>query len=413
MTEKTKGIIIIAAANGFVSLGYSLSIPFLTIYLTTQKQVAPSIIGLMLAAAMFTTAAASAISGEISDNFGRKKVMVVSLFLRSLSMLAIAGAIFFDAHYLITMAFHFAGSFLGAFFRPASNAWIADNTTNAERVKAFGYMRIGVNLGWTIGPAMGGFLANVSYSLGFLLTSITFFMSMLYIRAYIEEGLKKTLRRKSNFFKMFVELKHKNLSRLCFYNFLISIVSAQLVTGLSLHAVTYLGLSENNVGMLFSFQGLSVVLFQYHASKFAAKIRLTAALGIGCFLYAIGYGSVGFALGFYTLIIGMVLAALGEMLVMPAGQSLASNIAPANKRGRFLGLYVLSNQAGVSTGIMLAGLMMQHFSPIYPPAPWLVIAAIACCAGTLFFRLKVWLTPEEDGLKPKRPMPVTKPLSIE
>ncbi len=413
MTEKTKGIIVIAAANGFISLGYSLSIPFLTIYLTTQKHVAPSIIGIMLAAAMFTTAVASAFSGEISDNFGRKKVMVISLFLRSLSMLAIAGAIFFDAHYLVTVAFHFAGSFLGAFFRPASNAWIADNTTNAERVKAFGYMRIGQNLGWTIGPAMGGFLANVSYSLGFFLTAITFFMSMIYLRIYIEEGLKKTLRRKSNFLKMFVELKHKNLSRLCFYNFLISIVSAQLVVGLSLHAVNSLGLSENNVGLLFSLQGLVVVLFQYHASKVAEKMRLSAALGAGCFLYALGYGSVGFAIGFYTLTIGMLFVSLGEMLVMPAGQSLASNIAPANKRGRFLGLYVLSNQAGVSTGIMLAGIMMDNLSPSFSPAPWLVIAAIACIAGASFFRLKVWLSPEEDGLKPKRPMPVTKPLSRE
>lgn len=411
MTEKTKSLIIIAVANGLIAFGYALSIPFLTIYLTTQKHVAPGIIGIMLAAAMFTTAAASAISGEVSDNFGRKRVMVVSLFLRSLSMLAIAASIFFDAHYLITIAFHFAGSFLGAFFRPASNAWIADNTNSAERVKAFGYIRIGINLGWTLGPAMGGFLANISYSLGFFLTSITFFTAMIYLQLYIQDALKKVLHRKSHFIKMFAELKNANLSRLCFYNFLISIVSAQLVVGLSLHAVKCLNLTENAVGLLFSIQGMSVVLLQYQASKFIAKMRLSAALALGCFLYAIGYGSVGFALGFYTLIIGMVFAALGEMLVLPAGHSLASNIAPDNKRGRFLGLYVLSNQAGVSTGILLAGIMMQNLSPVYPPLPWLVIAAIACVAGAAFLNLKKWVTYEQDGLKPRRPMPITKPMA--
>lgn len=411
MTEKTKSLVIIAAANGLIAFGYALSIPFLTIYLTTQKHVEPGLIGIMLAAAMLTTAVASAISGEVSDSFGRKKVMVVSLFLRSLSMLAIAASIFFDAHYAVTMLFHFAGSFLGAFFRPASNAWIADNTNNAERVKAFGYIRIGINLGWTCGPAMGGFLANISYSLGFFMTAATFFISMLYLNIYIKDALKKTLRRKSHFIKMFGELKDANLSRLCFYNFLISIVSAQLVVGLSLHAVKCLGLTENGVGMLFSIQGMSVVLLQYQASKLISKMRLTAALALGCFLYALGYGSVGFAVGFYTLIIGMVLAALGEMLVLPAGHSLASNIAPDNKRGRFLGLYVLSNQAGVSMGIFLAGIMMQKLSPVYPPLPWLIISAIACTAGTAFFTLKRWVTTEQDGLKPRRAMPITKPMA--
>lgn len=399
MTEKQKGIIAIAAANGLISLGYSFSIPFLTIYLTTQKNVAPSLIGLMLAAAMLITAAGSALSGEVSDNLGRKKVMVFSLFLRASSMLAIAASIFFDAHYLLTMVFHFAGSFLGAFFRPASQAWIADNTTAKQRVQAFGYMRIGINLGWTFGPALGGFITKISYSLGFLMTALVFFITVSYVAFYIKECLNKNQRRKSQFIKMFAELKHPNLSRLCFYNFLISIVSAQLVVGLSLQAVKVLGLAENSVGLLFSIQGMSVVLLQYQASKCIEKTRLTTALALGCFLYTLGYGSVGFAIGFLTLATGMILAALGEMLVMPSGQTLVSNIAPDNKRGRFQGLYVLSNQAGVSAGIFLAGIMMDKLSPVYSPLPWLVIGSIAATAGICFFSLKKYLTPQQDGLK--------------
>ena len=399
MTEKQKGIIAIAAANGLISLGYSFSIPFLTIYLTTQKNVEPSIIGFMLAAAMLVTAAGSALSGEVSDNLGRKKVMVASLSLRAVSMLAIATSIFFDAHYLITIAFHFAGGFFGAFFRPASQAWIADNTKAQQRIKAFGYMRIGINLGWTFGPALGGFITKISYSLGFLMTSLVFFITVTYVTVYIKECLNKSQRRKSQFIKMFDELKHANLSRLCFYNFLISIVSAQLVVGLSLQAVKVLGLAENSVGLLFSIQGMSVVLLQYQVSKCAEKIRLTTALALGCFLYTLGYGSVGFAVGFFTLATGMILAALGEMFVMPSGQTLVSNIAPDNKRGRFQGLYVLSNQAGVSTGIFLAGVMMEKLSPVYFPLPWLVIGSIAATAGICFFSLKKYVSPQQDGLK--------------
>ena len=96
---------------------------------------------------------------------------------------------------------------------------------------------------------------------------------------------------------------------------------------------------------------------------------------------------------------------------LPAGHSLASNIAPDNKRGRFLGLYVLSNQTGVSTGILLAGIMMQNLSPVYPPLPWLVIAAIACGAGAAFLKIPKWVTYQQDGFKPIKPIPTTNPMA--
>lgn len=408
MKAESKSIIIIAIANGIIAFGYSLSIPFLTLYLTTQKQVPAGVVGIMLALAMLTTAIASAISGEACDAFGRKKVMVVSLALRALSMLVIAGFIFFDAHYMWTMATHFAGCFLGAFFRPASNAWIADNTTPTQRIKAFGYIRIGQNLGWFMGPAVGGFLTRCSYSLGFASTGLTFFITTLYVYNTIKETLAKTIARKTNFIDMILALKDTKLAKLCTYNFLISIVSAQLVVGLSLHSVKVMHLSENFVGILFSAQGFTVVVLQYYISKLSSKISITSALALGCFLYAIGYGSVGFAWCVGALMAGVVVSAIGEMFVLPAGHSLASNIAPNNQRGRYLGLYVLSNQAGSAAGIFIAGVLMQDISLIYAPGPWLVVAAIGGAAGVLFYSLKRSLTREQNGLKPKNSVPLIK-----
>ena len=96
------------------------------------------------------------------------------------------------------------------------------------------------------------------------------------------------------------------------------------------------------------------------------------------------------------------------MFVLPAGHSLASNIAPNNQRGRYLGLYVLSNQAGSAAGIFIAGVLMQDISPIYAPGPWLVVAAIGATAGVLFYSLKRSLTREQNGLKPKTSVPLIK-----
>ena len=408
MTEKTKGIFIIAVANGLIAMGYGLSVPFFAIYLSTQKGVPASVIGIMLALAMLTTAIASAISGEVSDTFGRKRVMTISLFLRSASMIAMAATMFFNMHYFWSMAFHFAGSFLGAFFRPASNAWIADNTTPSERVKAFSYMRIGLNLGWAIGPALGGLLAHTSYSLGFALTSMTFLIAMFYVSKNINETVPKTHARRTDFVQMLLELKDNTLTRLCISEFFISMVTSQLVVGLSLHCVNRLGFAENKVGWFFSLQGLTVVLFQYHAAQLVSKIRLTSALAIGCALYALGYGSIGFMVSFWAIAIGVMLSSLGEMCVLPAGHSLTSNIAPDNKRGRFLGLYVLANQGGVAAGIFMAGVLMQNLSPLYAPGPWLIVALLATIAGVSFYGLRRTISPLQDGLKPKQSVPIVK-----
>ncbi len=408
MTEKTKGIVIIAAANGLISMGYGLSVPFFAIYLSTQKGVPASAIGIMLALAMLTTAIASALSGEVSDTFGRKRVMTVSLFLRSASMLAMAVSMFVDAHYFWSIAFHFAGSFFGAFFRPASNAWIADNTTPAERVKAFSYMRIGLNLGWTIGPALGGLLAHSSYALGFALTSLTFLISMFYVDKNIKETIIKAHSRKTDFVQMLLELKNKTLAWFCASEFLISMVTSQLVVGLSLHCINRLGFAEGKVGLFFSIQGLAVVLFQYHTAQIISKIRLTSALAAGCILYAIGFGSIGFLVSFWAIAGGVVLSALGEMCVLPAGHSLAANLAPENKKGRFLGLYILANQAGVSTGIFMAGVLMENVSPVYTPGPWLIVGTIASIAAVSFYSIRRKISPDQDGLRPKQAVPIVK-----
>ncbi len=408
MTEKTKGIVIISIANGLIALGYGLSVPFFAIYLSVHKNVSSGVIGLVLSLAMLTTAVASAISGEVSDAFGRKRVMTLSLLLRSITMLAIGFTIYLDTYYLWPIALHFAGCFFGAFFRPSSNAWIADNTTPTERIKAFGYIRIGLNLGWTIGPAMGGFLAGTSFASGFFLTGCIFLLSVFYVHKNIKETLAKTERRKSNFVQMLLELKNGTLAKLCAYEFLISTVTAQLVVGLSLHCANRLHLNENVVGMLFAIQGLSVVILQYPVTRVTSKLRLTLALAIGCFLYAVGFGSIGFAYTFFALAVGVILSAIGEMCVLPAGHSLASNLAPDNKRGRYLGLYTLANQSGIALGIFGAGIMMQHISPVYAAGPWLIVGAAGFAAGMLFFGLKRHLTLTQDGLKPTQSVPIVK-----
>ena len=161
------------------------------------------------------------------------------------------------------------------------------------------------------------------------------------------------------------------------------------------------------IGWFFTINGLAVVFLQYHASLLMKRIRLTTSMLIGCVLYALGYGSVGFFGSFTPIAFGVLLAAMGELIVSPGEQTLTSNIASPQTRGRYLGMIMVFYNMGSSLGFFAAGWLGQYVAPVYLPGPWLIIGAVAVTAGLGFYALRRNLTDEEDG-KFTAPVPIKK-----
>lgn len=297
------------------------------------------------------------------------------------------------------LLFYFLTTFLGATFRPVSNAWVTDNTTPKQRVEAFGIIRVGVNLGWALGPAAGGFLVRFSYSYAFYLTALSFALGVLYLNRILQDdsARAKAAKRRPQFAALVTALKDRRLAKICFYVLLITAVNSQLVVGLSVHCNTYLHMPENYIGWFFTINGLAVVFLQYHASRLMERMRLSAAMLLGCVLYALGYGSVGFFGSFMPIAFGVLLAALGELIVAPGEQTLVSNIASSRTRGRYLGLLMVFYNMGSSLGFFAAGWLGQYVAPLYLPGPWLIVGAVALLAGWGFYALRRELTNEQDG----------------
>ncbi|MDR0291293.1 MAG: MFS transporter [Elusimicrobium sp.] len=394
----TKEIFILSFANALVTGGYAISVPFFAIYLNVERGLPASAVGIAAATAMLGTSVASGLAGELSDAFGRKRVMSFSLALRGINALMMAYAIYIHAHYMWTIMFYFIGSFFGAFFRPSSNAWIADNIARKNRLEAFGYIRIGLNIGWALGPVLGGLMAGKSFALAFAITGLFFLLTALFLHINIKDTFSRTVARKARFAEMVLELKNKRLALICLFIFMIALVSAQMVTGLSLHGIKYIKLTERQVGLLFSVNGALVVLLQYHLGKIMTYMRITTALVIGCLAYAAGYLLVGAAEGFALAAFGVAWFSIGEMAVSPGSNTLISNIAPERERGRYLGLQELCRNAGTAAGMIAAGVMIQHLSPVHKILPWTIICCVALTAGYGFYRLRPMLSYEEDGV---------------
>ncbi len=392
-----RSMMIIALANGLLVFGYGLSLPFFTIYLISQRGLPASLAGLVIALAGLSRCVSSFISGELADVFGRKFIMLWGLTLQVAAMFALGWCIEVDAHVGWVLTWHVITTFLGAYFRPVSNAWVTDNTTPKERVEAFGIIRIGLNIGWALGPAAGGFLVSHSYSMAFCLTALLYAITALYLSRLIEDKHVPCKSRKPSFVSALLSLKDTRLAKICFFVVLITAVNSQLVVGLSIHCKQFLQMPENYIGWFFTINGLVVVFLQYWATKLMTKIRLTTSMLLGCVLYAVGYGSVGFFDTFFLIAVGVFFAGIGELIVAPGEQTLVSNIASRETRGRYLGMLMVFYNLGSSVGFFSAGLLGTYVAPHYLPGPWLIVGVVALVSGLGFWSMRRDLTAEEDG----------------
>lgn len=400
-------MILVSVANGLLLFGYGLSLPFFTIYLISQRHVGAAIAGLIIALAGLSRCVSSAISGELADVFGRKNVMMWGLFSQIIAMFALGLCIEFGVNVPWMLTCYFLTTFLGAFFRPAANAWVTDHTTPKQRVEAFGIIRIGLNIGWALGPAVGGFLVRYSYSLAFYFTAILYAITILYLGRLISDRKHKSASRKPSFVSTLLSLKDSRLAKICVYVVMITAVNSQLVVGLSIHCKQYLQMPEYFIGWFFTINGMVVVLLQTTASRWMMKHRLTTAMWWGCVLYAVGFGSVGFFRSFPLIALGVFLAGVGELIVSPGEQTLVSNIASRETRGRYLGMLMVFYNFGSALGFFVAGLLGDYVAPHYLPGPWLIVGLMALGAGGGFLALRRELTPEEDN-KQLAPVPIKK-----
>ncbi|HBA62105.1 MAG TPA: hypothetical protein DCZ92_15080 [Elusimicrobia bacterium] len=400
------GFWILAAAEGLMTAGYSVSFPFLALYLNTKRGVPMGWVGLFLSLSMLVAAASQVAGGEISDAIGRKKVMLASLVMRALLIGVIAWVIYSGAGLWAIFVFHPLGMFIGMLFHPAARSWVADYTPPASRMRAYGFLRMGNNAGWAAGPAIGGLLAAYSYSRLFFISAAVFMVCAVIVFRYIKDkpgaargGLEKfSLRGAAG------TLSDKGFLRFCVFTFTMCAAMSQLVVSTSLYSKTYLGFSERQIGMLFTLNGAVVVLLQYFVTRVLEKWRITTGLVIGAFCYAFGYLGVGYAPSFYFAAAAICLVTLGEVAVSPGLQALGANMAPKHEKGRYLGVQGLFQQVGSATGIFLGSNAIDHISPRFQQGPWYIVAFLACVSAAGFWSLGGFISRDKNGLRPPEPV---------
>ncbi|HLA14374.1 MAG TPA: MFS transporter, partial [Gemmatimonadaceae bacterium] len=156
-------------ATNLINRAGMMILPFLVLYLTRELGFSAGRAGLMIAVYGATAIVAGPISGRLTDRIGALPIMRASLVSTGLVLLLFPLARSFTAVVGVTVIW----AFCSELFRPASLAAITHVVLPHQRKSAFALNRLAINLGMSIGPALGGFLAAVSFRAMFIVDALT------------------------------------------------------------------------------------------------------------------------------------------------------------------------------------------------------------------------------------------------
>lgn len=378
------------------SFGYSIAYPFISLYLYVYRGVPMTDVGLALLVSAIAGSVGQIAGGEICDRIGRKISMVAGLGLNALSFALLAIAILSNSDYVLFVVLMCLRQFAGGLYVNVPSVMVADVVESGDRNGAFSLLRIGGNLGFALGPILGGIIATYSYAVMFGVTAVTSTLYLL-ITVFLLRDTRPCRSGTGN------GASHRQIWSdypflwFCGVSAIVFLVYAQLFTTFGTYSGSFGHLNETSIGLLFSLNGFLVVLFQYPVAVFLERFRLTTSLAAGSLIYAAGFALIGFSTGWWPLFACMFLISIGELLSSPPSMNLTSRLAPPEGRGRYMSFSGMTNNVGMAFGPALGGFLMDAYSGDIK-IMWLIFGGLGLLCVLGFLGLRAVLKPETDGL---------------
>lgn len=322
-------------------------VPFLGVYMVKHLGFSLEDAGILLSCFGIGAVIGSSLGGWLTDKFGHFKVQLFSL----------TGIVplFMLLPKLTTMPSLAAGilalSIVSDILRPANSVSLAYYSKPENVVRSFTLNRMALNLGFSIGPALGGFLAAVSYDLLFygnafaaLLAALIFFFYFRKKKGHetsqqqtVAEELRYQSPYKDGPFLVFTLLSI--LFAICFF---------QLLSTLPLYYREVYQLTERNIGVILAYSGVVVFSLEMLIVHIAER-RTTAANAIilGVICCGLAFSSLLFTHAIWLLYVSMFVLCVAEMLAMPFMATVTLQRSNIKNRGVYMGLNSLSLSAGL------------------------------------------------------------------
>jgi predicted MFS family arabinose efflux permease len=361
------------------SVGWSATIPFLAVYLSSVRHVPLGTIGAVYLVAGLLSLASQLAGGRLTDSMGPRRVMLLGYSFSVVSALALSYLIGVSADTDFIFVAYPVFNFLRGLSQPAASAIVANSEIRNLRT-GLSLLSIAGNLGFAIGPALGGILAQmVSYSSVFLLSAavpaVTSVMTVASIRGGLlsEPGAAKPLRTSAALhWSTDRNLILFTILTLCGY-----LAIGYEIAPISVYVQSFLSFSPEEIGYLFATNGIVIVILQLPLSSFFFRARrLVHPIIASCGFAALSFVFAGFSTTFMQWEAVMVILTLGEIFLTVPSQAVLTLFSSAENRGTFQGYFSAASIGGRSLAA-LAGLYSFQFFASDPRLGWYAIAGFA------------------------------------
>jgi MFS family permease len=359
----------------------TMGLPFLIVYLTKSLGYSATEAGLVLTIYGAAALVAAPFSGQLSDAIGPLRVMKLSLFLSGVVLVLFPLAKSYPAIIIATILW----SIIGEAFRPASLAIISDAVESGRRRVAFSANRLAVNLGMSIGPALGGILLLYSFPLIFWIDGATSLIAGFVLTLTMK--VEPQHHRSSDEFRATRKYPFDDRRLLFFVAiiFPIFVTFFQHVSTLPYVFVQELMLSPSLFGFLFTINTVLILLVEIPLNLSMAHWSHRHSLALGSLLVGLGYGGMMFVTGFWSVAITVVIWTFGEMIFLPSASAYVAEIALPERRGIYMGVFQMTGNAAFAFSAwfgmkLLEGLGASMF--------WGVIFAVCVISAILLLRLQ-------------------------
>ncbi len=317
------------------TLGRSQVWIFIPLYLLDFRHFQYFDIGLLFFGTSMLSLPVSIYGGNLVDRLGRKKVGLIIPPLLILAFSTMAYTAFTGANILFILISFISLEPLVNVQMIVDNVLITDTVEETKRNAAYSILRIAANIGFSIGPAIGGFLAFLNYGYIFVTAAVISAFDLVLFLVYIREPKHASSAKEALSFPS----GDRKFLIVCILLALIWFVSGQWGTTLTLFWSKFDHLSSTLIGVLYAVNGIFVVTMQIPVNWLFRSTSDHVRITIGGLVYSASFVALAFSSNILFLFADVFFLTIGENIISPVSYSMIGKLAPHDKRGQYFGTF--------------------------------------------------------------------------
>nr|WP_228423060.1 MFS transporter [Chryseobacterium mucoviscidosis] len=369
----------------------SMVLPFLGVYMTDHLKFSIENTGVVLSFFGIGSVIGSWLGGFITDRIGEYRVQYLSLLL-SVPLFCMIPLFKTEIGVATIILLQ---SIVSDSFRPANSVAITKYAKPENITRAFSLNRMAINLGFSIGPALGGILSAISYEFLFFSNAFTALVAgILYIVFFRKRNMLAKLKARK--VQEAIEIKKENSPYrdgkflvYCFFCMLFSICFFQLFSTLTIFYKDTAHLSQQSIGYILGYSGFLVVLLEMGLVQVAEKyLSLAVTMLLGTFICGFAYAMLGFDYSIVTLVVSMSLLCVGEIWALPFMSTITALRSGKNNKGAYMGLNGISFSIAFIVTPTLGTFIAERFGFTIL---WIGTGVLATIIASAFYYIVPWM----------------------